>query len=136
MVDTRYTTPEEITRDTENIARRILEADYAMRRHCSPIPTGVMVSWKNGIYIGQIQIIVPDYSPEIVALSKSSKPLMDLIVGAIMKLDKDRTNLVADDSLDLTGRQHVLRRLENRLTMMTPEQTEYIMRNPPQVIEL
>ena len=107
-----------------------------MRKYLILEPISIIISWRNKIYIGHIQIIVQDYSNEIVCLNKSSKPLIDGLYRAIINIDKERLNLVADNILDLTDRQHVLRRLENKLTYMTPEQTRYIAVNMPEIIEL
>lgn len=114
----------------ENVARHFLKSLTSMHPYLDPTPIDVMVEWRNGMYIGHIQIIVPDYSPEIVSLSKCSNLLHDDLVDAIKKLDRNRLNLVADECLDLTGRNHLLRRLENRLTVLTSEQTRYMSAYP------
>ena len=120
----------------DNWARILLEKEASMRKYLILEPISIIISWRNKIYIGHIQIIVQDYSNEIVCLNKSSKPLIDGLYRAIINIDKERLNLVADNILDLTDRQHVLRRLENKLTYMTPEQTRYIAVNMPEIIEL
>src|SRR3989338_10861685 len=120
----------------DNWARILLEKEASMRKYLIPEPISIIISWRIKIYIGHIQIIVQDYSNEIVCLNKSSKPLIDGLYRAIINIDKERLNLVADNILDLTDRQHVLRRLENKLTYMTPEQTRYIAVNMPEIIEL
>jgi len=114
----------------ENVAKHFLRSLTSMHPYLHPTPIDVMIEWRKGMYIGHIQIIFPDYSPEIVSLSKSTNPLHNDLVDAIRKLDHERLNLMADEKLDLTGRNHVLRRLENILTNLTPEQTKYMIAHP------
>ncbi len=126
---------EEIAKKWEQGAKELLEDEKRKRSLNKPEPVGVLVIWKDYTYIGSIQVIVPDFSKEIVVLSKSTIPLPVEFDNAIRKLDPGRLELEADDKLDLTGRQHVLRRIENRLTFMTPEQTSYMLKNPPRIYE-
>ena len=72
----------------------------------------------------------------LILLSKSSNPIPGNLASAIKALDQDRLELQADDSLDLDGRQQVLRKLENRLEHMTPEQTEYTIKHLPHIYEI
>ena len=119
-----------------DIARKLLEREKSMDEHCIPKPIRAIITWRNDTYIGHIQEIYPEYSAEIVALNKSSDPLPEGLVAAIKELDTGRLNLHSDNSLDLSGRQHLLRRLEDRLTIMTPNQIRYVTENPPQVYEI
>lgn len=120
----------------EEIARYILEKEKILKtcNHPSPIP--VIITWKDNIFIGSIQYMVPEFSDEIVLLSKSSYKLPDDLVKAIRKLDDKRLELGADEYLDLNGRQHVLRRVDNILRYMTSEQTEYIVEHLPNIHEI
>ena len=120
----------------EKAAGKLLAEEKRMRLYNNPEPTGIMLTWRNGSYIGHIQIPAPEYSKEVVALSKTSKPLQDGFAKAIRKLDPGRLELVADDELALTDRNHILRKLENRLTKMTAEQTAYMIANKPEIYEL
>lgn len=120
----------------KQVAQRFLEQEREIAKHCVLSPTGVVVSWRNEQYIGQIQEIAPEYSKEIVDLSKSSRPVESSLVEAIKELDSGRLLLTADNSLDLTDRQHILRRLNNRLTYLTSDQTQYMAGSPIRVVEL
>ena len=120
----------------EEAARRLLHHEKVMRQCTYPKPTSVVVSWRNGIYFGSIQEIVPNYSKEIVHLSKTSEPLNQSLVEAIRKLDPNRLELQVVVDLDLEGRQHTLRKVGNQLAFMTPEQTRYMLEHPPDVHEL
>lgn len=111
----------------EEIARKILDMEKKLKAYNYPEPTGVLVSWKGYTYIGIIQVIVPEFSKEIVFLSKSSSPIVDKLAGVIRNINKGISELIADDYLDLTGRYHILRRLENRLIKMTTEQDIYMV---------
>lgn len=120
----------------ERVAKELLHQEKSRKSLNYPEPVGALIEWRGNTYIGHVQEIVPDYSKEIVALSKTSFPLPGELVDAIRKLDANRLELHADDSLDLGGRQHVLRRLEGRLTYMTPQQTRYMLEHPPQIYEI
>ena len=124
--------------DWEGVANSLLEQEKFMKQYNHPEPTGVIIVWKGNSYIGSIQKIVPGFSKDIILLSKSSSPLCDELIGAIKKLDKERLELYAEDILDLEGRQHVLRILEkeNKLVYMSEEQTKYMYKNLPDIIEL
>ena len=122
----------------EGIAKSLLEQEKFIKQYNHPEPTGVIIVWKGDSYIGSIQKIVPGFSKDIVLLSKSSSPLCDKLIGAIKKLDKERLELYAEDILDLEGRQHVLRLLENenKLAYMSEEQTKYMYRHLPDIVEI
>lgn len=127
---------EEIAKNWEPVARELLEQERLKKPLMHPEPTGVLIKWDGCTYVGGIQEIVPEFSKEIVVLSMSTYPLPIDLADAIRKLDPRRLELQADDKLDLTGRQHVLRRIENRLTYMTPEQTAYMLLHPPMIKEI
>ena len=120
----------------EQGAKELLQDEIRKRSLNKPEPVGVLVIWQDYTYIGSIQVIVPDFSKEIVVLSKSTIPLPVEFDNAIRKLDLGRLELTADDKLDLIGRQHILRRVENRLTPMTPDQTAYMLLHPPVIFEI
>ena len=127
---------EEILKKWEHGAKELLQDEIRKRALNKPEPVGVLVIWQDYTYIGSIQVIVPDFSKEIVVLSKSTIPLPVEFDKAIRKLDPGRLELTADDVLDLIGRQHVLRRAENRLMHMTPDQTAYMLLHPPVIMEI
>jgi len=120
----------------EEIAKYILEKEEILKACNYPAPISVIITSKNNTYIGSIQNVVPEFSDEIVLLSKSSYKLPDDLVNAIRKLDSKRLELGVDESLDLNGRQHILRRVENILMYMTPEQTEHMVKHLPNIHEI
>lgn len=120
----------------EDVAKYILANEKTMASITYPPSVPVLVTWKNNVYIGSIQEVAPELSPEIVLLSKSTCDMPVELSEAIRKLDKKRLELVALDSLDLAGRQHVLRRLGDKLVYMTSEQTEYMTNHLPDIIEI
>lgn len=120
----------------EEMAISILEQEKLLKYRNYPEPIGVIIKWDDISYIGSIQKIVPEFSSEIVLLSKSRYILPDKLMNAIRELDKGRLELIADSFLDITGRQHILRMLDNRLTNMTEEQTKYMIEHPPDVREI
>lgn len=117
-------------------AQEFLRIEKNAKENCCPPQTSVTIRWRDNFYFGGIQEISPEYSPEIVLLSKNSNLLPEPFIESVKRLDPKRLELLADGSLDLEGRYHVLRRLENKLTSMTPEQTKYIADSPTRVIEL
>lgn len=127
---------EEIDKKWEQAARELLQLFDSKKCLIHPEPVGVLIKWNNSTYIGSIQVIVPDFSKEIVAASKSSKPLPFKLAEAIRKLQPAMLELTAYYLLDMTGRQHILRRVGDRLTCMTPEQTEYMLLHPPVITEI
>jgi len=89
---------EEIAKKWEQGAKELLEGEKRKRSLNKPEPVGVLVIWKDYTYIGSIQVIVPDFSKEIVVLSKSTIPLQVEFDNAIRKLDPGRLELTADES--------------------------------------
>jgi len=122
-------------KDWENAAKFILEEEKLMNSFSYPEPVKILVTWKGNVYIGSIQKIVPNFSKEVVILSKSTNIVPDELISAIRRLDKERLELVAEDSLDLEGRQHVLRLAENRLVYMSEQQTRYMIEHPLEIRE-
>jgi len=127
---------EVIDKKWEQAAKELLQLCDSKKSLTSPESVVVLIQWNHSTYIGSIQVIVPDFSTEIVVVSKSSKPLPFKLANAIKKLDPKRLELKAYYMLDLTGRQHILRRLENRLMYMTPDQTAYMLLHPPVIKEI
>lgn len=120
----------------EEIAKNMLEQEKMLNIYNYPTPISVLITWKGCVYIGSIQEVSPEFSEEIVVLSKSSAKLPDDLVNAIRRLDSERLELVAEDSLDLRGRQHILRRLEDELVYMTSEQTKHMTEHLPNIYEI
>jgi hypothetical protein len=120
----------------EAVAKNILEQEAILKTLNFPAPISVLVTWNGDVYLGSLQKVAPEFSDEIVVLSKTSYGLPNDLVNAIRKLDTERLDLVAEDSLDLEGRQHILRIVEDRLVDMTPEQTKYITENMPNICEV
>ena len=120
----------------EETAKRILEFEKVTRHYCNPEPQKVMVEYRKGNYIGYIQEIAQEYSKEIVLLSKSTKPLQKELVNAIKKLDSGWLDMCTDKLLELEGRLHVVRKLGNRLTIMTSEQIKYMAKHPQIIPEI
>ena len=122
-------------KDWERVAKFILEEEKLMNSFSYPEPTNAFIIWKGNVYIGSIQKIVPNFSKDVVLLSKSTYIIPDELVRTIRKLDKERLELFAEDSLDLDGRQHILRLVENRLVHMNDQQTRYMIEHPLEIRE-
>ena len=110
----------------KQVARNILELEKQRIPTQDPVGIAISLLYKKDHYIGTIQQIALDYSPEIVLLSKSSKPIDPKLHEAILELDENRVQLTADERLDLEGLMHVARRVEYNLTSLTKEQYTYM----------
>lgn len=122
--------------DWDGAARFLLQKEKSVRALNNPEPVGALIKWQGNTYFGTLQAVASEFSNEIVALSKTSNPLPVDLIEAIRKLDPERLELEADASLDMTGRQHLLRRVENRLTSMTRQQTTYMLQHPLVIHEI
>ncbi|MBI4170223.1 MAG: hypothetical protein HY514_00875 [Candidatus Aenigmarchaeota archaeon] len=111
--------------DWRNIARDLLRDEKKMGRHY-PMTMGVLVEWQRDTYLACIKEIAPAYSREVVLLRKGPDPMPDELIDAIIEKDPERLQLYADDSLNLNGAQHVLRRLGNVLACLTREQSDHV----------
>ncbi len=111
--------------DWERIARNLLACEKRNIRNAQPEIRGITIHWQLDTYLAGVQEIVPEYSTEIVYLQKSGDALPDELIDEINKLHPERLELYADDSLDLKGAEHVLRRVGSVLTFLTPEQSKY-----------
>jgi hypothetical protein len=96
--------------------------------------TPVLVIWRRRIYPGEIGPAQPAVFKDAVILAKSPDPFYAGVAAAVKKLDKNRAQLYADTSLDLTGIVFVLRRLKNRLTKLTAAQEAYFRKHPVKYI--
>jgi len=96
----------------------------------------VMVKWRGENYLGQIKRIVPEFSEEIVFLKKSFYPRGDF--EEVVKETEDVIQLYADDTLDLDGRYHILRKRNEELSTLSDEQKNYMNKdnNMSRVYEL
>lgn len=122
--------------EDRKIAERLLALEEEKAKLNFPAPEGIFLLWNGETYIGSLQKIAEKFSPEIVLLSKTSNLIKPEIVNAILEIQPKRLRIIADNILDLTGRIHILRKVELRLTVCTPEQTKYIMENPPYIREI
>lgn len=120
----------------EEIANEILKKEEMTNIFTRPKPTSANIYWKNDFYIGAIQEIVPEFSKEIVLLSKSSMHYPEELAQVLRKLDPRRIELFADDNLDLDGRQHVVRRIDDKIVHMTAEQTMFMTNYPMKIFEI
>ena len=118
----------------KNVAEHILKSEKEQQRYCRPEPTGVLVEWRRGEYMGHIQDATKQYN-DIVALSKTTEPLPTELLHEIKRQDPSRLKLTADNSLGLDGRSHIVRKIDNKLTVLTPEQTIYMTNHPLIVLE-
>jgi|GEM_PF-1366885 hypothetical protein len=112
-----------LAQEKQNLARNI------------PPATAALIYWKSQPYIGGIQEIAPEYSREIVLLSKSSDSIPEGLRKAIAELDRGRLSLSVEPTLDLEGRLHVLRRVGDMLQQMTADQLDYVKGHQIAIIE-
>ena len=88
------------------------------------VPPGnaVTVIWHTKAFVGGYQYLDPD----VVYLSITSKPVTKEFARELRQQQPNRHELTADNDLDLTGRGHILRKIEKTLCRLTPEQTPII----------
>ncbi len=112
--------------DWAAVARELVRAIDQSVALLLPKGAAVFVDWRGQPYMGSVQPILPEYSPDIILLSKTSAPLAPGLYEALVQEAPHFVRLAAGDGLDLEGRLHVLRRVENALHVMTPEQLAYV----------
>jgi len=120
----------------EDIAKEVLKKAEITNIFTRPKPISANIYWKNDFYIGAIQEIVSEFSKEIVLLSKSSRYYPEELAQALRRLDSGRIELFADDNLDLDGRQHLVRRIDDKIVHMTTEQTMFMTNYPMKIFEI
>ncbi len=120
----------------EEIAKGIMKKEDMTNIFTYPKPTSANIYWKNDFYIGAIQEIVPEFSKEIVLLSKSSDHYPEELAQVLRRLDTGRIELFADDNLDLEERQCVVRRIDDKIVHMTIEQTMFMTDYPMKIFEI
>lgn len=118
------------------VAENLLKGEAEKAKLSFPTPAGIILQWKDKYYFGSLQEVAPEFSPEIILLSKTTRPIKSGLVEAILEIQPERLRIIADHYLDLEGRTHILRRIGQRLTKCTPEQTKYMINHPPRVAEL
>ena len=121
--------------DWDKAAKAYVKGEKELLKQQNPRGYGVTVNWRDGDYLGSLQHVALQFYPDIVLLSKTSDPLSPEYIGAISRQQPKRERLTADSNLDLEGRLHFLRRVEDRLTKMTPKQTTYMQNNLPAILE-
>jgi hypothetical protein len=111
--------------DWDSIAKRILDQEQVNLAHQRPPGQPILLDWRNEVYLGSLQAIALEYSPEIVLLSKTSKPLPLPLKEAILKQQPSHSQIIANPELNLEDRLHIVRRTKDYLSIMTPDQTAY-----------
>lgn len=92
----------------------------------NPRTRGIFIQWQEGIYFAGIRELSPDYSDELVIVTKGESYIPEELLDAIKKQDPRRPELYADDSLDLNGGKFVMRKLGDVLTKPTSEQASFV----------
>lgn len=116
------------------IAKKLINSFEQIIVQQKPQGYAVLVEWRNDAYIGSLQHIAQKYSNEIVLLSKTTNPIPIELKESLILTQKDITQIIADNTLDLEGRLHVIRMINNKLGIMTSNQTRY-MQNNMRIIE-
>lgn len=70
----------------EETAKGVMKKAEMTNIFMSPKPISANIYWKNNFYIGAIQEIVPEFSREIVLLSKSSRHYPKELAEALRRL--------------------------------------------------
>ncbi len=107
-------------------AYQYLLKEEEIMKTLQPSGEAILVEWKNKTYAGCTQVISPEYSKEIVLLNKTSKPITDSLKKGILYFHPERTILAADECLDIEGPLAIVRRIDDFISYMTPQQTRYM----------
>lgn len=94
----------------------------------------IILHWRGGVYVGYVKEIAPEFSKEIVLIYKSFNPVEERLINAVR--ERDNEELYADDSMNLAGRYHLARKLDDRITFLTPEQEAYMSKRMLRVYEM
>ena len=84
----------------------------------------IILHWRNEIYVGYFKEIAPEFSKEIVLIYKSFNPVEERLINIVR--EKNGVEVYADDSMNLVGRYHLVRKVGDRITFLTPEQEFYM----------
>jgi hypothetical protein len=118
------------------LVKEILLREEQISKCNSPVTEGVIVEWQGKKYLGSLQQIVKD-QPEICLLSKTKNEVTPEMIKMVLEEQPNRTKLQVDPALGgLEGPLHLLRRTGEKLLRCTPQQTQYMIRHPPNVITL
>ena len=110
----------------ENIAKIILIEEEKINRDISR-HAKVILKWGGENYMAILEEIENPFYKDIVSLSKILRPLNKKIIQAVKKLQPERQEYTADNSIDLTGRYYLLRREGKNLIRLTQEQSLYCL---------
>jgi hypothetical protein len=121
--------------DWHEVAKNYLRNEEISLSRQEPRGVAAFIQWRNNSYVGSVQKIAPEYSDEIVLLSKTSRPIPKQLKEAIAELDQNRLELWAETMIDLEGQYHVLRMVGDRLKQMTADQMQYMRKRGLTVAE-
>ena len=113
--------------DWDEAAKRFIQSEKKQISAQRPKGYPVFIEWKGDAYTGSLQHVAPEFSNEIVLLSKTSKPIPPQLKDAILRVQPDRTQLSANKELDLEGIVHIVRKVDYSIEIMSSEQLEYMM---------
>ncbi len=111
--------------DWDSIAKNLLDTELITLIQQRPIGNPILLEWRGEVYFGSLQTIALEYSSEIVLLSKTSKPIPLPLKDAILRQQPNRSQVRANQQLKLEDRLHIVRKTEDCLDVMTPDQTAY-----------
>ena len=89
----------------------------------------VFLRWGNGIYNAGLKQILPEYSKDIVLVTKTEHSLPGELEREILKLDQKRLEFRVDESIDVSGREYVLKKYGINLVPLTKEESEYVAKH-------
>jgi len=126
--------------DKESIAvvNEILKREARQKPYMRPPLTSVVLHWRCDIYIGGVQCLRDDSDCRddgIYILTKSSRSY-NMLLDAFRHVQPERLELHGDDQIDLSGRLHVVRIINDKVHWMNQEQTEWAKQNVQHLIEV
>lgn len=105
-----------ITNGYREQAERYLNTEEGVLGLLQPTPVRAILRWQDGRYCGHLQRIVPDYSRNIVLVTRTTERMDDGFFDELSKLDPDRPLFEVDVTVDLNQRHQYLR-IDRRNTL-------------------
>ena len=89
----------------------------------------VFLRWGKGIYNAGLKPVLPEYSKDIVLVTKTEHSLPNELKGEIIKLDPKRLEFMIDESIDVSGREYMLKKQGINLVQLNKEESEYVAKH-------
>ena len=121
--------------DWDAVAKKIIDSGEQSLAQQQLRGYSVLVEWRENFYVGSLQHIAPEYSDEVVLLSKPLQSIPLQLKEAIIRARPQITKVNGVAGLDLEGRLHIVRKVNDQLEIMTSDQLDYMRQKGIVVVE-